>query len=373
MFYIAKSRGFVASGYVSWVSSCLEFKLTHTLNFKTTAIACQRAAYSVNTSEKRINMFPSNLSQLISEKYSSALKGGNLHFTDTTTKKTKDAKSGMPYVLSYAPSLLKKPERGDQPERNPFEDPEPELTVLGEVADGDYRLVLNKFPIVAEHSLLVTKEFQDQKSPLSPKELYMSYQLLDTLDDEDEGKRHMVFYNSGPSSGSSQDHKHLQVLPLPNNFNCLQDKLCNGKEHFIPNVKVEPLQSDKVSFAHFVAPLPESPEDVNEDLLAMVYISLLQRTLSFFQDWTNEIPGLQERKGYNVLLTKQWMCLVPRSNTKAQSLDIGFNSTGYAGLVLIKQEDTFKKVQEDNSVIQQALLECGFPSTAGKKATEYEY
>ncbi|GAV48586.1 hypothetical protein ZYGR_0X00130 [Zygosaccharomyces rouxii] len=372
MFFITRSRGFVASGYVNWVSF-LEFKIRPTLNFKITPLACQRVAYSVNTSEKRINMFPSNLSQLIGEKYSNALKDGNLHFTDTTTKKTKDAKSGMPYVLSYAPSLLKKPERGDQPERNPFEDPEPELTVLGDIAETNYRLVLNKFPIVAEHSLLVTKEFQDQKSPLNPEELYMSYQLLNTLDDEDEGKRHMVIYNSGPSSGSSQDHKHLQVLPLPNNFNSLQDKLCSGRDHFIPTFKEEPLQSDKVSFAHFVVPLPESPEDVNEDLLAMVYISLLQRTLSFFQDWTDEKPGLQERKGYNVLMTKQWMCLVPRSNAKAESLDIGFNSTGYAGLVLIKQEETFKKVQEDSNLIQQALLECGFPCTAGQRSTEYQY
>lgn len=372
MFYIARSRGFVASGYVNWISF-FKFKPKDGLNFQTATFACKGASYSTNIDKKRIKMFPSNLSQLIGEKYSNALKDGHLHFTDTTTKKTKDAKSGMPYVLSYAPSLMKKPERGDQPERNPFEDPEPELTVLGDIADSNYRLVLNKFPIVAEHSLLVTKEFQDQKSPLSPEELYMSYQLLNTLDDEDEGKRHMVIYNSGPSSGSSQDHKHLQILPLPHNFNSLQDKLCSGKEHFLPTFKTEPLQSDKVSFAHFVVPLPESPEAVDQDLLAMVYISLLQRTLSFFQDWTNEQPDLQDRKGYNVLLTKQWMCLVPRSNAKAESLDIGFNSTGYAGLVLIKQEETFKKIQEDIGLIQQSLLECGFPSTAGQRSTEYQY
>ena len=277
-------------------------------------------------------MFPENLPQLISDKYASALQNGDLHYTETSTNKTKDAKSGMPYVVSYAPSLQMKPERGEQPERNPFAEPEPELTVLDDVADGDYRLLLNKFPIVSEHSLLVTKEVKDQQSPLSPKELLMSYKLLERLDDEDEGIRHMVFYNSGPSSGSSQDHKHLQVLRLPPNFTSLQDKLCGGKEHFLPNHKVEPLQSDKVTFAHFVVPLPES-EDVNEDLLAMTYVSLLQRTLSFFQDWLNEKPELQDNKGYNVLLTKKWMCLVPRSSAKAKSLDIGFNSTGYACLL----------------------------------------
>ena len=317
-------------------------------------------------------MFPENLPQLISDKYASALQNGDLHYTETSTNKTKDAKSGMPYVVSYAPSLQMKPERGEQPERNPFAEPEPELTVLDDVADGDYRLLLNKFPIVSEHSLLVTKEVKDQQSPLSPKELLMSYKLLERLDDEDEGIRHMVFYNSGPSSGSSQDHKHLQVLRLPPNFTSLQDKLCGGKEHFLPNHKVEPLQSDKVTFAHFVVPLPES-EDVNEDLLAMTYVSLLQRTLSFFQDWLNEKPELQDNKGYNVLLTKKWMCLVPRSSAKAKSLDIGFNSTGYAGLILVKNEETFKKIQEDTHLIEQSLLECGFPNTAGQKSTQYQY
>lgn len=318
-------------------------------------------------------MFPENLSELISNKYATALDNGDLHFTDTSTNKAKDAQSGMSYVVRYAPSLQKKPERGEQPERNPFADPEPELTVLDDVADGDYRLLLNKFPVVAEHSLLVTKDFRDQQSPLSPKELFMSYQLLNTLDDEDEGIRHLVFYNSGPSSGSSQDHKHLQVMKLPPNFKTLQDKLCAGKEHYIPNYKNEPLQSDKVPFAHFAVPLPESSDDVDEDLLAMTYVSLLQRTLSFFQDWLDERPELQENKGYNVLLTKNWMCLVPRCSTKAKSLDIGFNSTGYAGLILVKQEETYKKIQEDTHLIEQCLLECGFPNTAGQKSTQYQY
>lgn len=318
-------------------------------------------------------MLPQNLPELISKKYDEAVDNKHLCFTESTTKKLKDAKTGMGYVVSYAPSLASKPERGDNPGRNPFAEPEPELTVLENVAEGEYKLLLNKFPVVPEHTLLVTNEFKQQSSPLSPKDLMTAYKLLSKLDDEDENKRNMVIYNSGPSSGSSQDHKHLQILQLPKNFVTLQDKICSGKDHFIPNFKTEPLQDDKVSFAHFVLPLPESEDEVDEDLLAMSYISLVQRTLTFFQDWLNERPELADNKGYNVLLTKKWICLVPRSSTKAKSMDIGFNSTGYAGLILVKTQEVYDLIQQEPHLVDQALLECGFPNTAGKRSDEYNY
>lgn len=318
-------------------------------------------------------MLPKDLPQLISAKYKEAVDNGHVEYTESSSKKVKDSESGMPYLVSYAPSLLQKPERGDDPERNPFAEPEPELTVLDNVANGEYKLLLNKFPVVSEHTLLVTNEFKNQETPLSPEDLITSYRLLDKMDDEDENVRHMVFYNCGPSSGSSQDHKHLQMLRLPNNFITLQDKLCSGKEHFLPNFKTEPLQDDKVSFAHFVLPLPESKDEVDEDLLAISYISLIQRALTFFQDWTNERPDLQNNKGYNVLLTKKWICVVPRSATKAKSLDIGFNATGYAGLILVKHQEVFDQIQEDSHLVDKTLLECGFPNTAGVKSNEYNY
>lgn len=318
-------------------------------------------------------MLPENVAELISKKYEEAVSNGHLCFTESTTKKLKDAKSGMNYVVSYAPSLASKPERGDQPDKNPFAEPEPELTVVGNVADGEYKLLLNKFPIVPEHTLLVTNTLKDQSSPLSPLDLMTAYNLLLKLDDEDENKRHMMIYNSGPSSGSSQDHKHLQTLRLPQNFVTLQDRICSGKAHFLPDFKTEPLQDDKVSFAHFVLPLPESEEDVNEDLLAMCYVSLVQRALTFFQDWAGERPELEHNRGYNVLMTKNWICVVPRSSTKAKSLQIGFNATGYAGLILVKTQEAYDQIMQVPHKIDEALLECGFPNSAGKKQTQYSY
>lgn len=319
-------------------------------------------------------MLPENLSQLVSDTYATAAANGHVQFTESATNKFKDPKTGIQYVVSYAPSLLKKPERADQEAKasNPFEKPEPELTVSTDITgDGEYKLLLNKFPVVPEHVLLVTNEYKQQTSPLSPKDLITAYSLLDKLDDEDEDVRHMAFYNCGPSSGSSLDHKHLQLLKLPQKFTPFQDRLCNGRDFFLPDVQNEPLQDNKVAFSHFVVPLPEESSKVDEDTLAMVYAGLLQRALTFFQNWTDEKPRLSV--GYNFMMTKRWVCMVPRSAARSDEQNIGFNATGYVGLVLVKYEETLKNITENPHLIDEVLLECGFPNTAGQKPTEYHY
>ncbi|KAL3234246.1 Diadenosine 5',5'''-P1,P4-tetraphosphate phosphorylase 2 [Nakaseomyces bracarensis] len=318
-------------------------------------------------------MIPDNVSQLVAQKFVSAKEGGHIHFLDTESTTLKDKDSQMEMLVSYTPNLQKKPEREEAQESktDPFASPEPELTVLEDLnEDNQFKLLLNKYPVIPNHVLLVTKEFKHQNTTLTPPELYVAYKLLTKMD-ASEGKRHMVFYNSGPNSGSSQDHKHLQMLAIPDEFVPFQDRLSAGKDHFLPDFKTEPLQDEKMPFAHFLLPLPQIEESVDEDLMAMTYFSLLQRTLTFFQDWTNEKPQLE--RSYNFLLTKKWMCLVPRSSTKAECVELGFNSVGYAGLVLVKKEDVYKQILEKPELVNDALLECGFPSTAGQKPTEYHY
>lgn len=334
-------------------------------------------------------MLADNLRELVENTYEKAVEDGHVLFTKSSSKKLKDSNTGMSYQVTYAPSLQKKPERVLEKESDsesepaaeridPFSKPEPELTVLEDCFD-DYRLLLNKYPVTPNHLLLVTKQYVSQTSPPTPKDLFSAYQLLCALDDEDEMLRHLAFYNCGPNSGSSQDHKHLQILPLPAKFVPFQDRLCNGKEHFFASTKQEPLQDKKVSFAHYVVPLPEDESKVDEELLAMTFVFLLQRTLSAFLDWsTPESAGAggaeqPSKPAYNVLMTKEWLCLVPRSQPFAKEHNIGFNATGYAGLVLLKWEEDWKTVSEDPSILDKLLLECSFPNTSGEKPSEYHY
>ena len=187
-------------------------------------------------------MIPKNVDELVHAKYEEALANGSLKLTESTSKKVKDTKSGMQYLIHYAPALAAKDSSSTKDQSNnedPFAHPVPELTVLDDLnGTGSYQLLLNKFPVVPEHVLLVTKQFESQSDALSPEDLVATYQLLCKMDDEDENKRHMAFYNSGPASGSSQDHKHLQLFQLPSNFIPLQDKICSGKEHFLSLIHI---------------------------------------------------------------------------------------------------------------------------------------
>lgn len=318
-------------------------------------------------------MIPATVSQLVADKFQQAQASESVVFKKLDAKNVKDPKSGMRYSVSLVPSLSEKPEFGQTAEGDdPLANSEPELTVLEDLdGSGELKLVLNKYPVTENHSLLITNKFKNQLDALSPEELTTAYRLVCKMDNEDENKRHLVIYNSGPASGSSQSHKHLQLVEIPRNFTPFQDVLTNGKDHFLPNLKQEPLQDGKVSFAHFVLPLPEDADEVNEDLLAMCYFSLLQRTLTFFQDWLNETPDLV--KSYNLLMTKNWICLVPRSAIKAKTLNVGFNALGYAGILLIKDQESFDKVIENPAVVNELLGECGFPNTEGVKPNEYNY
>ena len=318
---------------------------------------------------------PNNISELIESKYEEAVNNKHIEFVESASTKVTDKETGMKYVVSLTPSLNKKPERADTENSNkdPFAELEPELTVLNDLTgNGRYKLVLNKFPITPEHSLLVTNEFEHQTSALTPEDLITAYRIVSNLDKNND-ERHIAFYNSGVLSGSSQDHKHLQVLKLPKNFLTLQDSLTSGRNHFIPTTREEPLQNENVSFAHFAVPLPASPQDVDEDLLAMCYISMLQRALTFFQDWAEEKHELKDRGSYNVIITKNWMSVVPRSSAHAKSMNIGFNATAYTGLVLVKQQEVYDRIQSNPSILNEVLLECGFPSTSGEKTNEYNY
>ncbi|CAI4056772.1 hypothetical protein N7582_000700 [Saccharomyces uvarum] len=321
-----------------------------------------------------------DLKQKVHDTFVAAKKNGHLKLTQAESKKLKDPLTAVQYWVTFAPSLAFKPKgrKGDDTKMDdPFANPDKELIVIDDLnGDGEYKLLLNKFPVVPEHCLLVTSEFKDQQSALTPGDLMTAYKLLCSLDDDEDSdisnSRHLVFYNCGPHSGSSQNHKHMQIMQMPRRFIPFQDTLCNGKDHFLPTFNAEPLQDDKVSFAHFVLPIPDSSDLVDEDLLAMCYISLVQRALTFFQDWNDEAPLLS--KSYNVLLTKKWICVVPRSQAKSKPpLSLNINSTGYCGMILVKDKEKLDKVTEDPSLLDKSLFECGFPSTVGQKPTEYHY
>ena len=67
-------------------------------------------------------------------------------------------------------------------------------------------VVLNKFPVIDRHLLLVTRQFEDQHTPLS----HADFDALAAVIAVHGG---LGFYNGGRTAGASQAHKHLQWVP----------------------------------------------------------------------------------------------------------------------------------------------------------------
>lgn len=268
------------------------------------------------------------------------------------------------FDLTELQSLEHRPEIGTI-DKNPFEKPEPELTVLSSFGNKDeFRIVLNKFPVVPAHFMMVTKQFKSQDTPLSPSELTSTYLLLHKLEAQDLNKKWFAFYNCGPQSGASQPHKHVQFMPLPDNYTPFAEVLANTSGHFIPNQFQEPLQDGNLPFAHFLAKLPEKSTELDEETLALTFLSLLQRTLTVLRD--NEAGHIS----YNVIATTKFIMLIPRSKAKFQG-SLGINSCGYMGLILCKNASLVGLVKSEGPL--EILSSVGFPSTAGQKSDEYHY
>jgi ATP adenylyltransferase len=108
----------------------------------------------------------------------------------------------------------KKPEK----KVDPFENPKGDLFISQiPVEDPTHVLVLNKFPIIEGHFILATKEFKTQTDDLEAVDLSTTFACLESWEDGNQNARStklFAFFNSGPHSGASQPHRHIQFLPI---------------------------------------------------------------------------------------------------------------------------------------------------------------
>jgi ATP adenylyltransferase len=88
---------------------------------------------------------------------------------------------------------------------DPFASPEEALVVERALTTSHY-LQLNKFPIVDDHLLIVTRDFEYQTDVATRADFDALRATLRAVDG-------FVFYNCGARSGASQPHKHFQMLP----------------------------------------------------------------------------------------------------------------------------------------------------------------
>ena len=180
------------------------------------------------------------------EKAASALASGALQPIETRSVTLVDG--GVRFLTRVAANLVRKQVAGKKrgPGFNPFLSPEEEL-LIGDISGTHYAL-LNKFNVIENHVLIVTRAFEEQESLLSQADfeaLWISLRAIDGL----------AFYNAGKESGASQRHKHLQLVRAP---------LGEGPEH-IPMDAALKRDPGALSFRHASCSLRDCVDLTLED------------------------------------------------------------------------------------------------------------
>jgi len=206
--------------------------------------------------------------------------------------------AGARFVVRTASTLTAK--SAAPPRADPLGDYEPDLYV-GEVGSTHYAL-LNKYPVMADHLLVVTRRFAPQEELLDASDFAALAELLAELD-------WLAFYNGGRLAGASQARKHLQLVPLP---------LAPEVDARVP---LEPLYG-ALPFAHGYARLTTVSD------LEATYRRLLAR-------W----PGVP----YNLLATRRWMLVVPRRQEHYGTISI--NALGFAGSLFVRERAELELVR----------------------------
>ena len=205
---------------------------------------------------------------------------------------------------------------------NPFLPYEPDLFVAN--LSESHIAILNKFNVVDHHLLVITRSFEHQDSLLTLRDFQAVWTCLAEYDG-------LAFYNSGPASGSSQPHKHLQFIPLPivpGGLRIPTESLITAD---LSHQVIE--RSPSLPFAHAVTrtvvPALNSARDAAGDSLERYLTMLRALGLQNAGVRTTQVSG-----PYNLLITREWMLLVPRREEYFDSISI--NALGFAGAFLVR-------------------------------------
>jgi ATP adenylyltransferase len=229
---------------------------------------------------------------------------------------------------------------------DPFLPPEKDLTVT-DVTD-THIAVLNKYNVVDHHLLIITRHYEDQRTLLTLRD----FEALWICMAEYTG---LCFYNGGREAGASQEHKHLQMVPLPLAPEgplvpiapLLPRSFAMGVPGTVPGL---PFRHSFVRLRHAIAERPRETALETFDL----YADMLSRV---GMDAPRAAGLSLQSLPYCLILTREWMLLVPRSREHVE--DISLNSLAYAGSFFVANAQLFERLKGFGPM--HALKAAAFP------------
>jgi ATP adenylyltransferase len=241
---------------------------------------------------------------------------------------------GLAFMVRVAQNLQRK---AKDKATHPFLPPEPELTVAD--ITPTHLAVLNKFNVVENHLLILTRAFEHQDKLLTLEDFEALWICLREYPS-------LGFYNGGAQAGASQQHKHLQLVPLPlypgqNSpipFDTLYDNA--PRDEGLHRLEQLPLRH---CWSALPGELAEDPS-VAARLSLSRYLQMLEWLgINGTKGPEGGTDGTTQSAPYNLLLTKDWILLVPRAQECYQGISV--NSLGYVGSLFVKDQQDLNKLK----------------------------
>ncbi len=267
-----------------------------------------------------------------------ALEHGTLKPIKTEVRVMEDC--GVDFLVRVVESLARKEadkilqtkrskEKREKP--NPFLPYEKDMFVAD--ISNTHRCLLNKFNVIEHHLLMVTRAFEHQERLLTVRDFQAIWRCMT----EFEG---LAFYNGGKIAGASQDHKHLQLIPLPMGSSGQAVPM----ESLFEQPQKTPGVVPGIPFVHAFkrfSSMTDIPHDMAARALFQMYRLMLQQV--DMNPFTEREETLQSGP-YNLLFTREWMLLVPRSREFFESISV--NALGFAGALLARTPEEMDLIQK---------------------------
>jgi ATP adenylyltransferase len=299
------------------------------------------------------------------------------------------------FQLRYCPALGQKPEprKDASPKKkiDPFENPANELFITDvPTTHPSHLLVLNKYPVIANHFIIATKANKQQAHVLEEEDLATTYACLKAWEERQDGKQNRLFafFNSGDNSGASQPHRHLQFLPVndmregdtSSGWDLLVDSILSGHEATpqSENDSGPGFQHPKLPFIHFAHQFSTEPTGSQ---LFQVYKDLYQLAKAAVDNFIKSHPSQLELHStvegnlpvsYNLGMTTSGMVVLPRRSEgymlkQDDGTEVGYvqlNGTVLGGTLMVKFEEQWKLLKARPDMLDAVLEAIGIPKTS---------
>jgi ATP adenylyltransferase len=299
----------------------------------------------------KLRFKPNTLKTKINEKTTLALASGSLQSIPTEYEFVRQGK--VNYIIRTLTNLARKEAAQQTQKQNTLHSdqkadpflPYDEDLFVSDISDSHICL-LNKFNVVDHHILIVTRDFEEQKALLNEQDFEALWACMMEFNG-------FAFYNGGETAGASQGHKHLQMVPLPlaptGPSVPIQSLFTLAKQS--QSFSYLPDFSFRHGFTQFDPTLIQAPKKAAKILLERYYLLLQAFNLA------SQSPDHKQSGPYNLLVTREWMLLVPRSQEHFETISI--NALAFAGALLVRNTSEMALVKQQGPMT--ILNQVGIP------------